>query len=153
MSIPYDQLSTLEQQQRMTRLLEQIRPSTHARDEANRAAEPREAHEQKNDAGHQRDHGEAAHPKARYDTGNDYNEGAGGTADLCAGTAERGDQKAGDNGRIQTGLRRDARGDSKSHCQGQCNQANSNPCEQVMQEHRRRVGSERQDRLWQVRIA
>jgi hypothetical protein len=125
----------------------------HARDEADGRTETGEAHEEENDAGHQRDHGEAAHAEARHDAGNDDNEGAGGATDLCARTAERGDQKASDNGRIQTGLRRDAGGDSKSHCQGQCDEANCDSCEQIVQEHRRRVASERQDRLWQVRIA
>jgi hypothetical protein len=40
MSIPYDQFSTLEQQQRMTRLFEQIRQSSYARDEVQQQPRP-----------------------------------------------------------------------------------------------------------------
>ena len=39
---------------------------------------------QEDDAGHEGDHGEAAHAEAGHDAGDDDDEGAGGSADLGA---------------------------------------------------------------------
>ena len=57
------------------------------------------------------------------DAGDNNHEGAGGSADLDVGAAQRRDDKAANDRGIDSGLRRDAGGDSESHGQRQRHQA------------------------------
>src|ERR1043166_2696310 len=63
---------------------------------------------------------------------NDH-EGAGGTADLRLGAAERGDNEAGDDGAVEAGLRRNTGGDGESHGERQSNEADGDARGQIMQ--------------------
>ena len=94
---------------------------------------------EQNDAGHERDHGQAAHAEAGDDAGDDDDEGAGGSADLGAGAAEGGDEESGDDGGVKAGLRRNAGGDAEGHGEGESDEADGDAGEQVVEEHLVRV--------------
>ena len=111
----------------------------HARDEADSRAQAGEAHQQEQNAGHQRHHSQAAHAKAEDDAGDDHHEGAGGTANLRARTAQRGDQKASHNGGIKSCLRRDSGGDAEGHGQRQCDEAHRDSSQQIVKKYLERV--------------
>ena len=119
-----------------------------------RTAEPRPVSpmSQQDDAGHERDHGKAAHAEAGDDAGDDDDERAGGSADLGARAAQGGDEKSGDDGGVKAGLRRDARGDAEGHGKRQSDQAHGDAGKQVVQEHLLAVLAQSQNRLGQIRI-
>ncbi len=123
------------------------------RDEANGGAEAGKSHGQQDDSGHQRDHGEAGQAEAGDDAGDDDDECAGGSADLGARAAQGGDEKTGDDGGVESGLRRDSRGDAKGHGERQRDQADGDAGKKVVQEHLPAVLAQRQDQLGQVGIA
>ncbi len=60
-----------------------------------------------------------AHAVLRHDASHDGGEGGGGTGDLHAAPAEKGDQEAGDDGGVDALLRADAAGQSQSDGKGQ----------------------------------
>ena len=119
-----------------------------ARDEADRGAEAGESHGKQDDAGHQRDHGQAAHAEAGHNAGDDDDESAGGSADLGARAAQSGDEEAGDDGGVEAGLRRDAGGDAEGHGQRQRDQPDGDAGEQVVQEHLRACSCEEPEPTW-----
>ena len=84
-------------------------------DELDHRAEARETHDEEHDAGHSGADDEILNAVLRDGGVNDANESAGGSADLHAGTAERRDEKTGDDGGPETGLRFDAGGDAEGH--------------------------------------
>jgi hypothetical protein len=107
--------------------------------EADSRAQAGESHDHEQNAGHQRDHGQAAHAEAKNDAGDDHNESAGRATDLGTGTAQRRDQEASHDGGIQTGLGSYARRDAEGHGQGQGNQAHRDPSQQIMEKRLCRV--------------
>jgi hypothetical protein len=88
-----------------------------------RGAHAGQAHDDENDAGHHRAHEQAVDAVRGDDAGDDDHEGSGGAADLGGRSAERGDQKAGHYGAIDSGLRREAGGDGEGHGERQSDQA------------------------------
>ena len=93
------------------------------------------------------------HAEARDDAGDDDDECAGGSADLGARAAQGGDEKAGDDGGVKSGLRRDPGGDAEGHGKRQSDQPHGDPGEQVVQEHLLAVLAQRHDQFGQVWIA
>ncbi len=57
------------------------------------------------------------------DAGDDDDECAGGSADLSARAAKCGDEKAGHDSGVESGLRRNPRGDAEGHGERQSDQA------------------------------
>ena len=86
------------------------------------------------DAGHERDQGQAAHAEAGDDAGDDDDECAGGAADLGARSAEGGDEEAGDDGGVETSLRGDSGGDGEGHGERQGDQADGDAGDEVVGE-------------------
>ena len=80
----------------------------HARDEANHCAEAGKAHESRMMPAMSVTMARPLMPKRSNDAGNDDDECAGGSANLGARAAERGDDESGDDGGVEAGLRRDA---------------------------------------------
>ena len=131
-----------------------VKPMTTMRGMKRTAApRPVKSHEEQNDAGHDGDHGEAAHAEAGDDAGDDDDECAGGSTDLGARATEGGDEESGDDGGVEAGLRRDAGGDAEGHGKRKCDQADRDAGEQVVEEHLGGIGTEGQNRLGQIRIA
>jgi hypothetical protein len=120
----------------------------HVGDEAHRSTQTGEAHEKKNDSGHDGDHGEAAHAKTGDDAGDNDDEGAGGSADLGAGAAEGRDEEAGDDGGVETGLGSDSRGNAEGHGEREGDQTYCDASEEVVEKHLARVGTESLNRFW-----
>src|ERR1700690_1769911 len=81
------------------------------------------------------------------DAGDDDHEGSGGAADLGGRSAERGDQKAGHNSAIDSGLRREAGGDREGHGQRQSDQAYGDSGDQVAGEFVGTVVAQAEKRL------
>jgi hypothetical protein len=84
-------------------------------------------------------------PWSGDDAGDDDDEGAGGAADLGGRSAERGDQKAGDDGAVDSGLRREAGGDGKGHGQRKSDQAYGDSGDQIVQEFIQAVIAQAED--------
>ena len=89
------------------------------RDELNERAQTADTQNDEDDAGqHGGDH-KALHAAFRHDTGHDGGKGSGGTGDLHMAAAEKGDDKACDDGGVDTLLRAHAGGQGQGNGQGQ----------------------------------
>ncbi len=91
------------------------------------------AHDDEKDSSHHRAHEQAVDAVSGDDAGDYDYEGAGRSADLGLRSAERGDQKAGDDGAVDSGLRREAGGDGEGHGQRQRHQAYGDSGNQIEQ--------------------
>jgi hypothetical protein len=83
------------------------------------------------------------------DPGNHDYEGAGGSANLGFRAAEGGDQKSRDHRAVDTCLRSKSRCDSEGHGQRQCDQANRDSGDDVLQKLAQAVFAETDNRLGQ----
>ena len=100
-------------------------------------------------AGHHRAHEQAVDAVHGDDPGHDDHERAGGSADLSLRSAQRGDQKARDDGAVDAGLRREAGGDGERHGQRQGHQTDGDAGDNVLQKLAQRVFAEADDGLGQ----
>ena len=115
------------------------------RNELHRRAHASESHDDENEAGHHGAHEEAIDAVNGNDAG-DYNyEGTGGPADLRSRSTQRGDQKASNDGTVNSGLRRKARGNRKSHGQRQGHQTNRDSGNQIAQKFIQAVMAQAED--------
>ena len=74
------------------------------RDEAHRGAKPEQPRGRQQDARHHRAHEQAVHAVARHDASHDYDERAGGPADLELRSPSAEIEKSGDDGAVDAGL-------------------------------------------------
>ena len=123
-----------------------------AGDESHRCTEAGEGHGDEDDAGHERDHSRPLMPKRRDDAGDDDDERSGRPADLRSRAAQRGDEKTGDDGGVEAGLRSDSGGDAEGHGERQGHQADGDAGQKIVQKHLCGVLAQRHDQLGQVRI-
>ena len=84
--------------------------------------------------------------------GNHDHEGAGGSANLGFRSAERRDQKAGDYGAVDAGLRRESGSNRESHGQRQCDQTDRDSSDDVFQKLAQTVFAEADNRLGQPTV-
>jgi hypothetical protein len=82
---------------------------TGARNKLDGRSQTRHAHDDQNHSGHHGDHEQSGQAELGNDAGNDDHKRAGRPADLCARSAQRGNEKSGHYRRINPCLRRDAR--------------------------------------------
>jgi hypothetical protein len=75
-----------------------------------------------NDSGHHGAHEQAIDAMSGDNPGDDDDKSSGRAADLGGRTAQSGNQKPGDDGAVNSGLRRQSRSDRKSHGQRQGHQ-------------------------------
>jgi hypothetical protein len=106
--------------------------SDRPRNKAYRGAEAGRAHHDQNRACHQRDHGKSFDAELRDDTRHNDDKRAGRAANLYPGATKSGNQKTGNDCRVETGLRRHARGNPKSHRQRERDQTHGNTGGQVL---------------------
>ena len=86
------------------------------------------------------------------DSGNDDDEGACGTANLRFGTAQSGDEEAGDDRAVDPGLWRYPRGDGEGHRQRQSNKAYSDAGDQIRKEFMPIVIAQEKNGFWEPLI-
>ena len=120
----------------------------------NLTAEPRPvtpSTDQQN-AGHDRAHEQAVDAVDGDDAGDDDDEGAGGSADLSPRAAEGRDQKSGDDGGVDSGLRSDAGGDGEGHGQRQSDEADGDAGDEIPPEFAQVVVAQANYRLRQPAV-
>lgn len=118
-----------------------------ARNKFDAGPEPGCAHDHEQNSSHDRAHEKAVDSADGDDAGNDYDERAGGSADLRFRAAEGGDEESGDDGAVDAGLRREAGGDGKRHGQRKCDEADRDSGDQVQQEFVAIAVAQAEDRL------
>ena len=100
-------------------------------DELDQRPHASDAEEDENDAGNQGADHQAVVAGGGHDAGDDDHEGAGGTADLHAAPAERGDEESSHDRRVDPPLRRHAGGDGECQRQGQGHDAHHHAGHQI----------------------
>ncbi len=118
-----------------------------SRNVLNRRPHAGEPHDHQNESRHHRAHEEAIDTVESDNAGDDDDEGSGGATDLGGRSAERGDEKAGDDRAVDSSLRREARSDGKGHGQRQGDQAYGDSGDQVAEEFIRVVIAQAEDGL------
>ena len=118
-----------------------------ARDELDCGAEPGDAQQNEQHAGHEGAEQEAVFAVAGQDAEDDDDKCAGGAADLAARTAQRGDGEAGDDRSVEAGLRRCAGRNGEGHGQGKRDQADGDAGDHVGGEFLRAVITQAEDGL------
>lgn len=114
-------------------------------DELDDRTQPEEPHEQEQHAAHERCHQKSRLAVLLDDAVNDDDEGAGRAANLDAAAAQQRDDKAGDDGRDDALLGRDARSDAEGDGQRQGDDADDDAGHQVAHKVGTRVVAERVD--------
>jgi hypothetical protein len=121
-------------------------------DELDRAPQPREPEPDEDQAGHQGGDGEAVHSVPLHDGIHDHHEGAGRPADLDAGTAQRRNEKARNDRRVESALGGNAAGDGKGDGERQRHDADDHPRAHIGEELLAGVAAERGDELRDERV-
>ena len=106
-----------------------------------------DAHDHEQNSSHHCAHEESVDAVHRDDAGHDDDEGASWSANLSFGAAQRGDQKAGDDGAVNAGLRRESGGNRKGHSQGQRHQSHGDAGDQIVDKFVGAVVAQTEDRL------
>ncbi len=111
------------------------KPDDHRpRNKLHRRAHAGRAQHDEYGARHHRAHVQAVDAVHGDDPGDHDDERAGGPANLSLRSAQGGDQKAGDDGAVDAGLRRQSGGDGEGHGQRQGHQADGDSGDDVLQE-------------------
>ena len=99
----------------------------------NRTAVPKsgEAHHDEHDAGHGGAHQQSGNAELDDDAANKHHEGPGRPRDLAARAAERRDNEAGDDRRVDAGFRLDAGRNGEGHREGQGDEADGDAGNQI----------------------
>ena len=120
-----------------------------AGNELHRSAESGCAHDEEQDAGHHGAHEQAVNAVFGDDSRDHHDKRAGGTADLHARAAQRGDQEAGDDSAVDAGLRGESRGNRERHGQRQGDEPDGDAGAQVSEEILESVIPQAEDGLGQ----
>ena len=120
-----------------------------SRNELHRGAHSGRAQHDEQDARHHGAHEQPVEAVGRHDARDDDHEGTGRAADLESRSAERGDEKAGDDGAVDSRLRLDARRDGECHRQRQRDEPDGDARDDVGNEGAARVAFEEDHRLRQ----
>jgi hypothetical protein len=126
-----------------------VREADHhrARDVIDGGAQSGRAEDDQHDARHERAHEQPVDAVMQDDSGHHDDERSRGAADLGPGSAERRDQESRDDGAVDAGLRRHARGDGERHGQGERHEPHRDSGDQVVEEVAARIAAEAEDGL------
>ena len=108
-------------------------------DVAYERAEPGKADQREHDARQRHGEQQAVQAEPRSRRRHQHDEGAGGAADLVPAAAKSGNQKAADDGGVETALRRHARGHGNGHGERQGDDRDGQGGKGVLAERRRPV--------------
>ena len=117
------------------------------RNEFHSRAQARDAHDHQQHAGHHGAHEQSIHAVHRDDPRHHHHKRAGRPANLHLRSAQRRNQKSGDDRAVNSSLRRQPRSDGKRHRQRQCHQPHGDSSNQIQQKFVTVVVAKTQHRL------